>query len=79
MNEETRKNNPSGLEIQNNELNDEELDQVNGGLLTVRLGDTGIRYNRQCTANPSHKYYASSRDDMCPVCGAKGINILRSN
>ena len=79
MNEDTRKNIPSGQEIQNNELNEEQLDEVTGGLVTVRLADNSIRYNRQCTANPSHKYNASSRDDVCPFCGAKGVNILRSN
>ena len=79
MNEDTRKIIPSGQEMQNNELNEEQLDEVTGGLLTVRLGDNSIRYNRQCAANPSHKYYASGRDDLCPLCGAKGFNILRGN
>ena len=47
MNEDTRKNIPSGQEIQNNELNEEQLDEVTGGLTIRMLGAGG---SRQCAA-----------------------------
>ena len=69
MNEDTRKNNPSELEIQNSELNEEQLDEATGGMdLNVSVLNP---YNRRCAANPSHFYYAQNSYDVCPFCGAK--------
>lgn len=69
MNEDTRKNNPSELEIQNNELNEEQLDGATGGLDLI--GIMLNSYNRRCAADPTHSYYARNPDDVCPICGAK--------
>lgn len=67
MNDNTRENIPSELEIQNNELNEEQLDEVNGGILTIRLGAC----YRRCAGRPSHNYVARKADDVCPICGEK--------
>ena len=76
MNEDTRKNIPSGQEIQNNELNEEQLDEVTGGLTIRMLGSGG---SRQCVANPSHRYAARNANDVCPFCGEKGfIDLVRN-
>ena len=76
MNEDTRKNIPSGQEIQNNELNEEQLDEVTGGLTIRMLGAGG---SRQCAANPSHRYAARNENDVCPFCGEKGfIDLVRN-
>ena len=78
MNEDTRKNIPSEQEIQNNELNEEQLDEVTGGL-TIRLLSTDGTTQRagaisQCAGNPSHRYASRNANDVCPFCGAKAIN-----
>ena len=80
MNEDTRKNIPSGKEIQKKELNDEQLDEVNGGLVTIRLLSKDGTTQRagtisQCAGNPSHRYAARNANDVCPFCGAKAINF----
>lgn len=80
MNEDTRKNIPSGKEIQNNELSEEQLDEVTGGLVTIRVLDTDGTTQRagtisQCAGNPSHRYAARNANDVCPFCGAKAINF----
>ena len=79
MNEDTRKNIPSEMEIQNNELDEEQLDEVTGGLVTIRLLATDGTTQRagtisQCAGNPSHRYAARNANDVCPFCGAKAIN-----
>ena len=84
MNEDTRKNIPSGQGIQNNELYEEQLDEVTGGLVTIRLlSADGISQRagsiRQCANNPSHKYAARNANDVCPFCGEKGfIDLVRN-
>ena len=84
MNEDTRKNIPSGKEIQKKELNDEQLDEVNGGLVTIRLLSKDGTTQRagtisQCAGNPSHRYAARNANDVCPFCGAKGfIDLVRN-
>ena len=76
MNEDTRKNIPFEQEIQNNELNEEQLEEVNGGVTIRVLGASGAR---QCAANPSHRYAARNANDVCPFCGEKGfIDLVRN-
>ncbi|MBQ2957862.1 MAG: hypothetical protein IJE08_15555 [Clostridia bacterium] len=84
MKEDARKNIPSGQEIQNNELNEEQLDEVTGGLVTIRLlSADGISQRtgsiRQCASNPSHKYVARNANDVCPFCGAKDFIDYKGN
>ena len=79
MKKDPRKSISSGLEIQSNELNDDQLDEVTGGL-TIRLLATDGTTQRagtisQCAANPSHRYAARNANDVCPFCGAKAINF----
>ena len=76
MKKDPRKSISSGLEIQSNELNEEQLDEVTGGLTIRMLGSGG---SRQCAANPSHRYAARNANDVCPFCGAKGfIDLVRN-
>ena len=79
MKKDPRKSISSGLEIQSNELNDDQLDEVTGGLVTIRLLATDGTTQRagtisQCAGNPSHRYAARNANDVCPFCGAKAIN-----
>ena len=83
MNEDTRKNIPSGQETQNNELNEEQLDEVTGGLTIRVLGSDGTTQRAgtisQCAGNPSHRYAARNANDVCPFCGEKGfIDLVRN-
>ena len=80
MKKDPRKSISSGLEIQSNELNDDQLDEVTGGLVTIRLLATDGTTQRagtisQCAGNPSHRYAARNANDVCPFCGAKAINF----
>lgn len=77
MNEEIRKNISPELEVQNNELNEEQLDEVTGGLdLSAAMPPP---YNRRCADNPSHVYYAQHSYDVCPFCGAKEFFAIGTN
>jgi len=84
MKKDPRKSISSGLEIQSNELNDDQLDEVTGGLVTIRLLATDGTTQRagtisQCAGNPSHRYAARNANDVCPFCGAKGfIDLVRN-
>lgn len=73
MNENTRESIPSELEIQSNELNEEQLDEVNGGIVTIRLGAC----YRRCAGKTSHIYVARKSDDVCPFCGAKEFSEVK--
>ena len=80
MKKDPRKSISSGLVIQSNELNDDQLDEVTGGLVTIRLLATDGTTQRagtisQCAGNPSHRYAARNANDVCPFCGAKAINF----
>ena len=84
MKKDPRKSISSGLEIQSNELNDDQLDEVTGGLVTIRLLATDGTTQRagtisQCAGNPSHRYAARNANDVCPFCGAKGFIDLVCN
>ena len=76
MNEDMRNNMPSGLENQNNELNDEQLDEVTGGaFVRMELNSLAVR----CSGNPSHTYVPRTPGAACPICGAKAVyNFGRS-
>ena len=84
MKKDPRKSISSGLEIQSNELNDDQLDEVTGGLVTIRLLATDGTTQRagtisQCAGNPSHRYAARNANDVCPFCGEKGfIDLVRN-
>jgi len=72
MKKDPRKSISSGLEIQSNELNDDQLDEVTGGIVTVMIG---ANY-RRCGGEPSHIYVARKSDDVCPVCGTKEFTTV---
>lgn len=69
MNKESRKNIPSELENQSNELNDEQLEKISGGEMSLDEipGIRPVPY-RRCAVNSQHCW--PNGCDACPECGS---------
>ena len=69
MNEDARKNTSPELEVQNNEQNEDQLDEVTGGIAGFTV--IPILCNRRCTANLSHFFMHTAQTMYVPSAAQK--------